>query len=108
MKIKKNDMVKVISGGADKKGKVGKVLEVCVKSGRVKVEGVATLKRHLKPQRDPAHPEGGVVEKIGSVHISNVMLMLESQGRPVRTGISLDADGKKSRVVRGRNMKKET
>ena len=75
MKIKKNDIVKVITGGAERKGKVGRVLEVCHKTQRVKVEGVANVKRHLKPQRDPAHPEGGVVDKIGTIHISNVMFV---------------------------------
>lgn len=107
MKIKKGDLVKVIAGSQDRKGRIGKVLEVNPKSQRIKVEGVAIIKKHLKPQRNPKHPEGGIIEDLGTIHVSNVMLMSESQGRPVRVGYSLSKDGKKTRVARGRNVKAE-
>jgi large subunit ribosomal protein L24 len=109
-KIKKGDLVKVIAGGQDIKGKTGKVLEV-LRDGdkwRVRVEGLNMTKRHLKPQKNPKHPEGGIIEGAGSIALSNVMLMSEKLNRPVRTGASFSSDGKKKeRVVRGRNLKAE-
>lgn len=105
MKIKKGDLVKVIAGGKDRKGKVGRVIEVLPVANRVRVEGVAVSKRHLKPQAHPKHPEGGVIEKTASIHLSNVMLMSEDLGRPVRLGAMLTEDGKKVRIARGRNSK---
>ena len=108
-KIKKGDTVKVISGSF--KGSTGKVIEVLPQTGRVRIEGsngaIAPIKRHIKPQKNPRHPEGGIVEGIGSVHISNVMLLSESLGRPVRTGSVLTTADKKQRVARGRNVKAE-
>ena len=108
--IKKGDTVKVISGSKENKGKTGKVLEV-VRNGdswRVRVEGINLIKRHMKPQRNPKHPEGGIVEGAGSIPISNVMLMSEKAGRPVRTGALFTSDGKtKERVERGRKVKAE-
>lgn len=71
MKIAKNDMVEVISGA--NKGRKGRVLKVFLKTERVMVEGVNMQKRHTKPrsQQDP----GGIIEKEGPIHISNVKLM---------------------------------
>jgi len=106
--IRKGDTVKVISGG--NKGETGKVLEV-VKDGsgqwRVRVEGVNLIKRHIKPQRNPKHPEGGIVEGAGSIPIARVMVVSEKAGRPVRTGAVFTSDGKKQRVARGRKVKAE-
>ena len=104
-KIKKGDTVKVISGAH--KGEQGTVLEVLPQAGRVRIEGVATIKRHIKPQKNPKHPEGGIIEGAGSIDLSNVMLVSEKLGRPVRTGASFTADSTKQRVVRGRNLKAE-
>jgi large subunit ribosomal protein L24 len=108
-KIKKGDLVKVISGAKDIKGKTGKVLEVLRDgdSWRVRLEGLRIVKKHIKPQKSPKHPEGGIVEGAGSIPISNVMLMSEKLGRPVRTGASFTSDGKKQRVGRGKNVKAE-
>jgi large subunit ribosomal protein L24 len=107
-RIKRGDTVKVISGG--NKGETGKVLEV-IRDGdkwRVRVEGVNITKRHLKPQRSPKHPEGGIVEGAGSIPISRVMIVSEKLGRPVRTGATFTSDGKsKERVARGRKLKAE-
>jgi len=113
-KIKKGDLVKVIAGGKDIKGQTGKVLEV-LKDGdavRVRVEGLRTIKRHLKPQRSAKHPEGGIIEGAGSIPVSHVMLVSESLGRPVRTGAATKTgEGKESlkkeRVARGRSVKAE-
>ena len=108
-RIKKGDLVKVIAGNKDIKGKTGKVLEV-LRDGdkwRVRVEGLQTIKRHLKPQKFAKHPEGGIVEGAGSIAISNVMLMSDKAQRPVRTGAVFTSEGKKQRVARGKKVKAE-
>jgi large subunit ribosomal protein L24 len=104
-KIKKGDLVKVISGSH--KGEQGRVLEVLREGQRVRIENVNTIKRHIKPQRNPKHPEGGIVEGAGSVAIASVMVVSEKLGRPVRTGAVFTSDGKKERVARGRKVKAE-
>ncbi len=108
-RIKKGDLVKVISGSKENKGQTGRVLEV-IRSGdhwRVRIDGVNIIKRHIKPQRNPKHPEGGIVEGAGSIPLSNVMLMAEKAKRPVRTGVVFTSDGEKQRVARGKNVKAE-
>ena len=67
--IKRGDQVVVIAGSH--KGKTGKVLEVLPKKQRAIVEGVAMIKRHTKKSQE--HPNGAIVEREGSVHISNLM-----------------------------------
>lgn len=102
-RLKVGDTVKVISGSY--KGMQGRVLDVFRDRGRIRVEGVATIKRHLAPQKDPRHPEGGIIEGAGTLDISNVMLVSEELERPVRIGASFTDDGKKIRVARGRSLK---
>ncbi len=68
--IKRNDQVVVIAGSH--KGKQGVVMEVVATSMRARVEGVAMMKRHLKKSTE--HPQGAIVEREGTVHISNLML----------------------------------
>lgn len=68
-KIKKNDEVVVISGG--QKNKRGKILSVDRERGRVIVEGVNMCKRHTRKTQE--QPQGGIIEREGSLHISNVM-----------------------------------
>jgi large subunit ribosomal protein L24 len=101
-RIKRDDVVVVISG--KHKGAKGRVLEVLPEKQRVRIEDVAIIKRHIPPQRNPRHPEGGIIEQAGTIHISNVMLWSEEHGRPVRTG-SKFTDDKKIRVAKGREVK---
>jgi large subunit ribosomal protein L24 len=101
--IKAGDVVKVISGAH--KGAQGRVIEVLPVKQRVRIEDVAMQKRHLSPQKSPRHPEGGIIEGPGTVHISNVMLVSEELGRPVRTGATFTSDGNKKRVARGKGLK---
>ncbi|MCP4503462.1 MAG: 50S ribosomal protein L24 [Deltaproteobacteria bacterium] len=103
--IRTGDIVKVIAG--KNKGDTGKVLEILREQNRIRVEGIAKIKRHIAPQKNPRHPEGGIIEDEGSLHISNVMLMSEALERPVRTGSASTADGKKMRVARGKGLKAE-
>jgi len=71
--IRKGDLVEVISG--KEKGKQGKVLEVLREKGRVRVEKLMTVKRHLKKGRNQASPDGGILEKEGTIALSNVMVV---------------------------------
>jgi large subunit ribosomal protein L24 len=72
-KLKKGNTVQVVAG--NHKGKQGKLLGVS-STGRALVEGVRIIKKHLK--RSAAHPEGGIIEREGSIHISNLRLVEES------------------------------
>jgi large subunit ribosomal protein L24 len=79
--IRKGDTVKVIAGKA--KGKTGKVLEILREEGRVRLEKLVTVKRHLKKGRSQSNPEGGIVEKPGTIALSNVMAVADG-GKAVR------------------------
>jgi large subunit ribosomal protein L24 len=68
--VKRGDLVVVISGSH--RGKEGKILEVLPAKDRARVEAVAMVKRHTKKSQE--HPQGAIVEREGSVHISNLML----------------------------------
>ena len=92
-KIKRDDMVRVISGkDIDKEGKV---LSVDMKKHRVIVEGVNMLTKHTKPSMQ--NQAGGIVSKEGSIHLSNVMLLAD--GKPTRVGFEVK-DGKKVRIAK--------
>ena len=86
--VRKGDTVVVIAGS--NKGKRGKVLRV--DGNRVVVEKVAMIKRHTKPSQK--NPQGGIVDKEGSVHISNVQLFDEKTNKGTRTKIMADGDSK--------------
>ncbi len=100
-RIKADDEVLVI-GGKDR-GKRGKVLRVEPKQHRVYVEGLNVVKRHQRPQQvagaQRAEQVGGVIEKEGPIHISNVMLLDPKDGKPTRIGTEIE-DGKRYRVSR--------
>lgn len=79
-KIKKDDLVQVITG--KDKGKSGKVLSVDTKNNKVLVEGVNMVSKHSKPSM--ANQQGGIIEKEAPIDISNVMYV--HKGKPVRVG----------------------
>ncbi|MCM1498282.1 MAG: 50S ribosomal protein L24 [Clostridium sp.] len=89
-KIKKDDLVQVITG--KDKGKSGKVLSVDTKNHKVLVEGVNMVFRHSKPSM--ANQQGGIIEKEAPIDISNVMYV--HKGKPVRIGFQ----GEKKEKVR--------
>jgi len=93
-RIKRDDQVMVIAG--KEKGKVGKVLKV-VKSGqRVLVEKLNMVKRHTRPTQQ--YPQGGIVEKEASIHISNLMLLTDdNQAVRIRYEYK-EVDGKRQKV----------
>ncbi len=86
--VRKGDNVVVISGAY--KGKRGKVLRVV--GDRVIVEKVAMVKRHTRPTQK--NPQGGIVDKEGTIHISNVQLFDEKTNKGTRTKIVADGDTK--------------
>jgi len=82
MKVHKNDNVMVISGNA--KGKTGKVLKVFRENRRVIVESVNIIKRHTRPSQK--NTQGGIIQKEGTVHVSNVMVICPKCNTPSRLG----------------------
>jgi len=86
--VRKGDLVVVISGAH--KGKRGKVLRLV--GDRVVVEKVAMIKRHQKPTQKT--PQGGIIDKEGTIHISNVALFDDKLGRGTRTKIAAEGDTK--------------
>jgi large subunit ribosomal protein L24 len=78
--VKRGDEVVVISG--TQRGKRGKVIQVLGKKQRVIVEGVKMIKRHQKKSQQ--HPQGAIVEREGTVHLSNVMLGATYDARKAR------------------------
>ena len=86
--VRKGDMVVVTSGAY--KGKRGKILRIV--GDRVVVEKVAMIKRHQKPTQKS--PQGGIIDKEGTIHISNVALFDDKLGRGTRTRITQDGDTK--------------
>ena len=100
-RLKAGDEV-IVVGGKDR-GKRGKVLRVEPKHNRLFVEGLNIVKRHQKPQQvagaQRAEQVGGVIEKEGPIHISNVMLSDPKDGKPTRLGIEIE-EGKRYRVAK--------
>lgn len=96
MHIKKGDQVVVLTG--DDKGKTGEVLRVDKASGKVLVQGINRVYRHLKPSR--RHPQGGRIQKEMPVSISNVLPVDPKTGQATRVGIRVSAEGTKERFAR--------
>ncbi|MBW1803380.1 MAG: 50S ribosomal protein L24 [Deltaproteobacteria bacterium] len=94
--MKKNDRVIVMTG--KEKGKIGTVLKVDSEKGRVIVEKINMVKRHTRAGGKSA--QGGIIEKEGSIHISNIMLVCNKCAEPSRTGKRILEDGSKVRVCK--------
>ena len=97
IKIKTGDNVKVVTG--NNKGSEGKVLKIVSDKNRLIVEGVNMVKKHKKPNAQ--NPQGGIIEKEASIHISNVSL-LTSTGETTKVGYRMD-DNKKVRFSKKSN-----
>ena len=91
MNIKKDDIVKIITG--KDKGKTGRVIKVIPSRDRLIVEGLNLMKKHQRPTQD--NQQGGIVEKEASIHRSNVMLMRNN--KPTRISYKILDNGKKVR-----------
>jgi large subunit ribosomal protein L24 len=96
-KIRKGDQVVVITG--KDKGKRGTVLSMVLESERVVVEGINRVKKHTKPNPMKGST-GGIVEKVMSIHLSNVAIFNPTSGKADRVGFKLLDDNRKVRVFR--------
>src|ERR1700761_8621204 len=95
LKIKKKDRVIVIAG--KDKGKTGEVTAVLPKENRVVVSGVNMIARHTKPSQ--GNPQGGIVRREASIHVSNVAHVDPKDNKPTRVGFKMVKD-QKVRVAR--------
>jgi len=95
-KVRKGDTV-VITIGKDR-GKTGKVLQVERSSGRVYVEKLNIIKRHMKPNQ--SHRQGGIIEKEGPINVSNVKVVCPNCGKSSRAGIRRIEDGQNLRYCK--------
>ena len=97
VKIKRGDNVIVTTG--KNKGSQGEVLEIIRKEGkdpRVVIAGINVIKKHMKPSA--SNPQGGIVEKEASIHISNVALT-DANGKATKVSYKVDGD-KKVRIAK--------
>jgi large subunit ribosomal protein L24 len=101
LRVRRGDNVQVIAG--KDAGKTGKVIRVEPKKNRLYVEGLNIVKRHQRPRSlkdtQRAGKVGGVIEKEGPIHVSNVMVLDPKEDRPTRIGIER-ANGKRVRVAK--------
>jgi len=95
-RIRKGDLVAVISG--DDKGKRGRVLRVIRDEGRVVVEGVNLVYKHLR--RSQKNPQGGRVRREAAIQVSKVMPVDPQTNRPTRVSVRVGEDGRRIRVAR--------
>ena len=94
IKIKKNDTVLVKTGNS--KGSKGKVIRVYPKLNRALVEGVNMVSKHTKPNAE--NPQGGIIKKEATIHISNLVLVDPKTGEPTKIGRK--KDDKTGKIVR--------
>jgi len=94
--VKRDDTVIVISG--DDKGAKGKVVEVAPKEGKVIVEGLNVVKKHMKPRK--AGDPSGIIETESAIYASKVQLVCPKCGKPTRVGVKIYEDGKKDRMCK--------
>jgi large subunit ribosomal protein L24 len=97
IRLKKNDLVEVISGRDA--GKRGRILMVLREKGRVIVQGVGFVKRHTRPNPQ-RNIKGGIAEREAPIHVSNVMIVSPDNDKRTRIGFKTLADGRKIRVSR--------
>lgn len=94
--VKTGDTVYVISG--KDKGKTGKIIKSFPKKGKIVVEAINIVKKHMKP--DQKNPQGGVVSRPAPIYSSKVMLYCEACSKPTRISKKVLGDGKKVRVCK--------
>ncbi len=97
--VKTGDTVVVLSG--KDRGKRGKVLEVSPKEGKVIIEGVNIMTKHVKPRRQG--DVGGIVKAEGAMYASKVMLICPKCNKPTRIGRKVLADGSKTRLCKNKS-----
>ena len=97
-RLKIGDLVEVVAGAErsnkDKGSKRGKLLAIDHDALRVRVEGLRTVKRHIRKGRDRANPEGGILERPGSIALGAVQVVCKKCDAPTRVGIRVNGDKK--------------
>jgi large subunit ribosomal protein L24 len=97
-RLKIGDLVEVVAGAErsnkDKGSKRGKLLAIDHDALRVRVEGLRTVKRHIRKGRDRANPEGGILERPGSIALAAVQVVCKKCDAPTRVGIRVNGDKK--------------
>ena len=91
--LRKDDPVMVITG--KERGKTGKILKILSEKNRALVEKLNMVKKHARPTK--ANPQGGVIQKEASIHLSNLMYHCSKCSKGVRVGVKILGDGKKVR-----------
>jgi len=94
--VRKGDQVKVIAG--NERGKEGEVLQVITQKNRILIRGINLTKRHQRPTA--RQREGGIIEREGSIHISNVLIICPECDQPTRVGFKQNDEGIKVRTCR--------
>ena len=96
IRIRKGDTVRIIAG--KDKGKSGKVLEVNPRAGRILIEKLNIIKRHMKPSQK--NRQGGIIDREAPLQVSNVMVVCENCGKASRMGMRRLEDGEKMRYCK--------
>jgi large subunit ribosomal protein L24 len=101
LRVRSGDQVQVMAG--KDRGKQGRILRVELTNERVYVEGLNMVKRHMRPQQvadtQRGQTVGGVIEREGPIHVSNVMLLDPKDSKPTRIGVERE-NGKRYRVAK--------
>lgn len=97
LKIKRGDNVIVTTGRKEIKGKVGEVIEIIKDKNRAVVAGLNIVKKHVKPSAQ--NPQGGIVEREASIHISNLAIVDPKTGKATKVGYKIEGE-KKVRIAK--------
>ena len=98
MNIKTGDTVVILTGDDKNRGKTGKVLEVSPKEGKVIVEGINVVKKHVKPRK--AGDPSGIIETEGAIYASKVQVVCPKCDKATRVAHKIDENGNKTRVCK--------
>ena len=96
--VKTGDTVMLLTGDEKYRGKTGKVLAVSPKEGKVIVEGLNVVKKHVKPRK--AGDPSGIIETESAIYASKVMVVCPKCGKPTRIAHKIYEDGKKDRMCK--------
>ncbi len=96
--VKTGDTVKLLTGNGKYRGKTGKVLEVSPEEGKVIVEGINVVKKHVKPKK--AGDPSGIIETESPIYASKVQVVCPKCGKATRIAHKIYADGKKDRMCK--------
>ena len=99
LSFKKGETVAIIAG--EDKGKQGRILSVLISKNRAIVEGYNMVSKHSRPSAQ--NQQGGIVKQEASIHVSNLMLVDPSTGKPTKVGRKLDENGKLVRYFKNKN-----